>query len=167
MPTERTCTEILAPYDGRIFVWGGSGPVSQGVVVGAVGQADNYAILLSAPEDAPDRFLWVQNGEVTAPMAHQPLNDRNVFDARGRYLGRGGEALDRTAAVAPIALIDAIPTRRKETEPAPAAAPSMATYVFPLRRGLLVTVELPSDLTQLEADRFGDFLKLLPVEGTR
>lgn len=166
MGVVRLVPGILSPYDGHISAWEKVGEIERGGRVGSLGMASTYAILLNGPETEPDRYLWVQEELVTNLMAHQPIRDHSVFDASGRYLGRGGEALDRAPMTAPLSLMEAIPTRTSATPRESAQTPtsSMVDYVFPLRRGILIKISLPTDLTTSEASRLGAFLELLPTD---
>ena len=44
--------------------------------------------------------------------------------------------------------------------------PGLVSYPFPLRNGLLVTLQLPPDLTKREAKRLAGFIESLAIEET-
>lgn len=157
MGTERTVAGILSPYGDRITVWEGVGEVGRGMSVGEVGMAQTYAILLDAPQGEPPRFLWVQEGTLTNLMSHQAIAKHNVFDARGVYLGRGGEDLKFPQSATPSPLTETL--RRQDA--------TFNVYRFPVRTGCLVEFRLPSDLTEDEAGRIASFIELLPTPKTR
>lgn len=46
---------------------------------------------------------------------------------------------------------------------APASVVCSQAYTFPLRKGWAVALSLPEDLTQMEAERLADFIKMLPT----
>lgn len=153
MGGSRTVLGVLAPYTARVFVWEGE-DVGSGGSVGPLGMADTYAVKLDGPSGRPDRFAWVQECVLTNVMAHQPIEGASVFDARGRYLGRGGESLAAgNSPPLPVPTGSSVP---RPNEP--------VRYVFPLRRGVLVTLSLPADLSHREAERLGAFVQLLSTE---
>jgi hypothetical protein len=155
---------ILEPYSGLVSIWtrDGSG-FHQGDKVPAVGRAQTYAIVLDAPVGSPRRFLWVQAGKITNLMAHQPIEGRSVFDARGRYLGSGGDVLDDpsplTAAIPSLVEL-AFPTRVHD--PATHGHGATLIHSFRLRPDFTVSVELPVNLSEKEAERLADFMLCLP-----
>jgi hypothetical protein len=169
---ERTVPGILSPYSGVLAVWSGIGEVERGINVGPVGMANTYAVLLDAPPGEPDRFLWVQEQLVTNLMAHQPILANSVFDARGKYLGKGGSDLDRSSTREPLPLMSLLPPPRQKTrsempeKETTQQTVGMTRSVLPVRPGIALELLLPEDLTAAEAERLANMVRLLPFEGT-
>lgn len=53
-----------------------------------------------------------------------------------------------------------------EVDGPPPVVPGLVPYPFPLRNGLLVTLQLPPDLTKREAKRLAGFIESLAIEET-
>jgi len=151
---------ILGPYGAQLALWSRDGSIyRQGDSVPSVGMAETYAVRLDAPRETPPRYLWVQRSQITNLMAHQPIEGRSVFDARGRYLGRGGEELeDGTGAEEQVTILDMVRNTRDDVVD---GGPRL-THRFHLRPGLVVHVDLPVDMTVAEARRLADFVLCLP-----
>lgn len=171
---------ILAPYSPCFCLWSKDGTsYRQGDHAGPVGLAKTYAVRLHGPDDAAPRFLWVQDGVLTNPMAHQPIAQAAVFDAWGRYLGRGGESLSAPGRGPVNSLATAVPADAVEppseappTKPraaAPKASPRKATFshTFRLRAAFQVTLDLPNDLTEREANRLAAWVRSLALGDPR
>lgn len=181
MSTPDIVDVVLPPYSPRFFLWTRDGTrYAQGDQLPKVGLASTYAVRLHVEgPSSPPRFLWVQDCELTNPMAHQPITGASVFDRWGRYLGRGGEALEEPGH-GPIDTSRGLVERRTPSAPEGARAtllqeayaepekhmlktgPSLLTHRFHLRPDLEIEVALPPDLTLDEALRLGDWLQVLP-----
>jgi hypothetical protein len=170
MPIDHDLVEvILDPYDRRIRVWDRDGrSYTQGDKVPAVGMAVTYAVRLYGPADAPARYLWVQDGVITNPMAHQPITHASVFCAWGRYLGRGGDPLEApsTGTVGPKHVLGETPVEAPPTAGI-VSAPSILRHSFHLRPNFKVRVDLPSDLDEHDVARLTTFLSSLPFARLR
>jgi hypothetical protein len=168
MTDESILPEVLAPYAKTVRVWSGISEVTQGSRVQPIGMVESYSIRLSAPAGADDRFIWVQQLTVAALMAHQPMTRLNVFDAQGRYLGQGGDALADLTMSPVVPLTEVVSPRRAPRNSVipspPLSEASSITYPFPLRRGHTVRLILPEDLTKEEVARLVQFLLALPTE---
>lgn len=155
-------TDVLPPYSGAVSVWKlGGKTVSQGSEVPQVGMASNYSILLDS-EGAPHRrFTWVQDNKVTASLAHQPLHGASVFDARGTYLGQGGETLQLPLphSEGPKSLVEEV----MRQSPTPRKPWPTLVHRFRLRRDFEVQFTLPEELTRVDLERLVAFLRLLPL----
>lgn len=164
MTDESNLPEVLAPYVNTVRVWAGTPEVKQGSSVPRIGMAESYSIKLSAPAGAEDRFVWVQELTVAAVMAHQPMTRCNVFDSHGRYLGQGGDSLAELTTAPVLPLTEVVPVRRAVAPSPPLKETATITYPFPLRRGHVVKLDLPEDLTRDEVARLAQFLSALPTE---
>jgi hypothetical protein len=92
MGTFDTVKGILDPYDDQFKCWDQHlNDYTVGDLVGCVGIAETYAILINSPEDVPPRFVWVKDRVLGATMAHQPIEGKPIFDKWGGYLGMGGD----------------------------------------------------------------------------
>lgn len=178
-----TVEVILAPYDSRLGLWTREGrKFTQGDKVPSVGMAVTYAVRLHAPTHKPARYLWVQDGVITNPMAHQPILDALVFDAWGRYLGRGGDHLDPPGTPPPPTILvdesegvravwpEKVPPPPARAEGAPPAraegvSPKLI-HSFRLRPDLEIQLLLPRDLTEEDVGRLCAFLRVLPFKET-
>lgn len=183
-----TVEAILAPYDPRLGLWARGGrKFTQGDKVPSVGMAVTYAVRLHAPTHKPARYLWVQDGVITNPMAHQPISDASVFDAWGRYLGCGGSPLDPPGMPPPALVVDTdkvpgapwidegegegegVRAVRPEEVPPPAKAEGVSPkliHSFRLRPDLEIQLLLPRDLTEEDVGRLCAFLRVLPFKET-
>lgn len=177
-----TVPGILAPYLCEFRVWGCEGKTyKQHDLVPSVGMADTYAVLLQPSGGGAARFLTVQENRITNLMAHQPIDGRSVFDARGRYLGRGGEELDLAEYVTLDNAVSMVEMASRPRPPVPPVKAKMeepaATFLEPpreqegasrvhrfwLREDLEIKLELPVDLTDEEAERVAAFVTTLPL----
>jgi hypothetical protein len=164
--------DVLAPYSGFVRVWRMGGcQVRQGTEVPSVGMTGTYAVMLDGV--GPPRFVWVHDNKITAPMAHKPIIDADVFDARGSYLGRGGGVLEAPSTGAPVeSLVERVlasqskTSAAKETPPEPKKNHPEQRMVLPhrfhLRKDFVVHLDLPWDLTSFEVARLTKFLEALP-----
>lgn len=159
---------IREPYDPRFQLWKREGlRLEQGDKVPIVGMAPTYAVRLHSQVPAPARYLWVQDGVITNPMAHQPIGDASVFDAWGRYLGRGGSPLDppATGTWEQVLIREFSPSSSPspvEASPTPTATTEMLMHRFHLRQDLEIQVSLPADLDERDVGRLCVFLRSLP-----
>ena len=172
---------ILEPYSSQFQIWEREGKVyKQHELVPSVGMATTYAVWLDAPLGTSVRYLTVQENRITNLMAHQPVPEASVFDKWGKYLGRAGGPLEepgrpaeKAVSMIELAMREAPDTAIDEETQEPTASllgpPPMPEEVechlhrFWLREGLEVSVTLPLDLTDEEAERFAVFVTTLPL----
>jgi hypothetical protein len=93
-----------------------------------------------------------------------PATWRPSVKQRSRAKGNGAAAASAPGAPKPDGVAPSPPV----PPPAPAAHPghgaAIITYPFPLRQGVLASLELPPDLTRREAQRLVAFIESLAIE---
>lgn len=161
-----TVEGIRSPYFKEFGLWGAQGKqYVETDDVPKVGMANTYAVKLDAPASTALRYLWVQEGKITALMAHQPITNANIYDTQGNYLGRPGQppsaSIPPATPVTP-AMRQALQSGTFEVQNPPKSSDKVG-HTFRLRPDLNVEIPLPPDLTKKEARRLAKFIRLLPL----
>lgn len=134
-------------------------------VVGRKGQRSRF-VWGEAAEPPPARLAKKIRGKRPAPAASAPAGEGAPVLASEPSKGPArqtlapvGKRLERATLSSPRAA-EAPPARRQE--PGSAARARLLQHSFHLRPGVLVSIELPEDVSSAEVERFCSFLKAIP-----
>lgn len=174
MGTYDTVMDIPDGYDNQFKCWGSTmEEFNKGDEVGPCGLAETYSIQLQVNDPKkPPYFLVVTENRITDPLAPDPAKGAPVFDKWGKYIGHGGEMLERPENPVETALATApwtvkeTPRGTQEPTPEPENAKEMEklTHQLRLRRNFVVKIKLPADLTEQEAARLASWMEALPLD---
>jgi len=144
-----------------------------------VGIAKSYSIELSTIEKKnPPGFLIVTDGRLVNLLAHDPAHGAPVFDKWGKYLGHGGQMLERPVHPIEQALTnrpmmspwtvkeakDKLNDEEAPVHPEYREKREVLTHQLRLRHDFMVKVKLPPDLSENEAERLSLWMQSLPFD---
>ena len=154
-------------YDNQVKLWGENMKTyKQGDKVPPVGIALSYSIQIRGGAPINTRFVHVVDSHLKATFETDPLSGFPVFDKHGVYVGHGDshKSYDSSSKkpVENLVCTGVVTVKSPKKEKVQKKPPSRK-WSFPLRKNLIVTIELPEDITNSEAERLSTMIKTLPV----